>query len=263
MVKVFVTDMDGTFLRKDHSYDKAKFALMMTKLRAQNKHFVVASGNQWRHIRSFFKGFEHEISIVGENGAVVLHHDTVISTIHFSNTTLQRLLDYLKTCEVVYLSSGVQHSYLLDSYSLAVKDFIALYAQNTVYVSEHRITDDPILKIALMCAPHDTQSLMDNILLHCDDVSVHSSGPGSIDINPLGVHKAQGLSQLLQCLHVPMQHCMAFGDGGNDVTMLQHVGYPKVVANAPLWMHALGDVIPSNENQGVLATILEELERYE
>lgn len=263
MIRVFVTDMDGTFLRKDHSYDKAMFATMMAKLKAQEKHFVVASGNQWRHIRAFFKGFEHEISIVGENGAVVLHHDTIVSTIHFNDDTLRRLLEYLKTCPVVYLCSGVHHSYLLDSYSKAVKDFIALYAQNTVYVKEHRVTDDPLLKIALMCNPQDTQSIMDDIVLHFPDVSVHSSGLGSIDINPLGVHKAEGLEKVLQRLNVPMQHCMAFGDGGNDVSMLQQVGHPKVVANAPRWMHDLGDIVPTNENQGVLTTILEELARHE
>ena len=54
MIKAFVCDMDGTFLRSDHSYDVELFKKVMTLLEKQNKHFIVASGNQWRQIRSFF-----------------------------------------------------------------------------------------------------------------------------------------------------------------------------------------------------------------
>lgn len=263
MINVFIADMDGTFLRHDHTYDFEQFEIMMTKLKTQNKHFVIASGNQWRQIRSFFKGYEQDISIVGENGGVILHHDKVVNSIHFSNSTLEMLLDYLKTIPAVYVCSGIQHSYVLNSYPQNVKDFIALYSRNTQYVDEYIVGEDPILKIALVCEPEVTHSLMEGIQHRFFDVSVHSSGLGVIDINPLGVNKGEGLEHLLQLMNRTLSECMAFGDGGNDIPMLERVASPKVVSNAPEWMHVYGELVPSNQEQGVITTILEELSRYE
>ena len=110
MIKAFVCDMDGTFLRSDHSYDVELFKKVMTLLEKQNKHFIVASGNQWRQIRSFFEGVEDMISIVGENGAVILHHDRVIHSMHFDPVVCQDVLKSLKQLNPIYLCSGVNHS---------------------------------------------------------------------------------------------------------------------------------------------------------
>jgi hypothetical protein len=263
MIQVFVADMDGTFLRKDHSYDRALFIKMMEKIKQQNKHFVVASGNQWRQIRSFFNGYEKDISIVGENGAVVLHQDTIIGSTHFEKETLASLLNYLLHVESIYLCSGVHHSYVLDAYPQAMKDHIALYARNIQYVAQYEVKDDPILKIALVCENHLTHHIMSGLQQNFPHVEVHSSGLGSIDINPYGVNKGNGLEKLLNVIHHSFDDCMAFGDGGNDVSMLERVAYPKVMANAPQWMHSYGEVIDSNQNQGVLHTILKELSQYE
>lgn len=263
MIKVFVADMDGTFLRKDHSYDKERFMQMMDKIKQQNKQFVVASGNQWRQIRSFFQGYEQDISIVGENGAVILHHDTLLGSTHFEKETLASLLNYLLKVPTIYLCSGVQHSYVLDSYPQSMKDHIALYARNIKYVNHYEVGVDPMLKIALICERHLTQEIMSGLKQNFPQVEVHSSGLGSIDINPLGVNKGNGLAQLLKAMGYSFDECMAFGDGGNDVSMLERVADPKVMGNAPEWMHQYGEVIESNQDQGVITTILKELSRYE
>jgi FMN hydrolase / 5-amino-6-(5-phospho-D-ribitylamino)uracil phosphatase len=263
MIKVFVADMDGTFLRKDHSYDRALFSEMMLKIKQQNKHFVVASGNQWRQIRSFFQGYEKDISIVGENGAVILSRDEVITSSHFDKTNLKALLEYLVYVDTVYLCSGVQHSYVLDSYPQDLKDHIALYARNIQYVNEYEVGDDPILKIALICKDHLTESIMTGLQQNFPEVEVHSSGLGSIDINPYGVNKGNGLEALLNLMELSLSECMAFGDGGNDVSMLERVAKPMVMGNAPTWMHQYGQVIDTNQNQAVLSTILKELSQYD
>jgi FMN hydrolase / 5-amino-6-(5-phospho-D-ribitylamino)uracil phosphatase len=255
--------MDGTFLRKDHTFNKAMFTEVMRLCEKQGKNFVVASGNQWRQIRSFFEGVEDKISIVGENGAVILHHNQIIDSIHFEPTLCQAVLDELKIINPIYLCSGVNYSYVLNHYPQSLKDLIALYARNITYVDEYRVGDDPILKIGIMCEKDQTHSIIDHIQSKFGDVEVHSSGLGSIDINPKGVNKGEGLQRLLKVMNQSLEECMAFGDGGNDVSMLKIVKEPKVMANAPQWMYQLGEVVPSNEEQGALTTILKELQRHE
>lgn len=263
MIKAFVCDMDGTFLRSDHSYDVELFKKVMTLLEKQNKHFIVASGNQWRQIRSFFEGVEDMISIVGENGAVILHHDRVIHSMHFDPVVCQDVLKSLKQLNPIYLCSGVNHSYVLNHYPQPLKEHIALYARNIQYVDDYIVGDDPILKIAIICEKEKTQSIMNHLQTQFPMVEVHSSGLGSIDVNPLGVNKGVGLKRLLQEMNLSLDECMAFGDGGNDVSMLEIVKEPRIMGNAPDWMAQYGQIVPSNEQQGALNTIYKELLKYE
>lgn len=55
-VKVIVTDMDGTFLNDAKQYDRPRFLAQFAQLRQQGMEFVVASGNQYYQLISFFPG---------------------------------------------------------------------------------------------------------------------------------------------------------------------------------------------------------------
>ena len=54
MFKLIATDMDGTFLRDDMTYDRDFFATLHEKMQAQGIQWVVASGNQYFQLTSFF-----------------------------------------------------------------------------------------------------------------------------------------------------------------------------------------------------------------
>lgn len=73
-VKVIAVDMDGTFLNDEKTYDKERFMAQYQQLRERDIHFVVASGNQYYQLISFFPEIASEISFVAENGALVYDH---------------------------------------------------------------------------------------------------------------------------------------------------------------------------------------------
>ena len=53
-IKMIVTDLDGTFYHQDLSYDKQRFDRLYEKMKAEGIRFVVASGNQYYQLISFF-----------------------------------------------------------------------------------------------------------------------------------------------------------------------------------------------------------------
>ena len=73
-VKVIVTDMDGTFLNDAKTYDRARFLAQFAQLQQRGIEFVVASGNQYYQLISFFPEIREQISFVAENGALVFAH---------------------------------------------------------------------------------------------------------------------------------------------------------------------------------------------
>lgn len=73
-VKVIVTDMDGTFLNDVKTYNQPRFMAQYQELKKRGIEFVVASGNQYYQLISFFPELKDEISFVAENGALVYEH---------------------------------------------------------------------------------------------------------------------------------------------------------------------------------------------
>ena len=69
-VKVIVTDMDGTFLNDAKTYNQPRFMAQYQELKKRGIKFVVASGNQYYQLISFFPELKDEISFVAENGAL-------------------------------------------------------------------------------------------------------------------------------------------------------------------------------------------------
>lgn len=62
-VKVIVTDMDGTFLNDAKQYDRPRFLAQFAQLQQQGIEFVVASGNQYYQLISFFPEIREQISL--------------------------------------------------------------------------------------------------------------------------------------------------------------------------------------------------------
>lgn len=52
------------------------------------------------------------------------------------------------------------------------------------------------------------------------------------DVNVRGMNKQLGIDKMLEHFGIPLEYAMAFGDGGNDIPMLQHVPYGVAMGNA-------------------------------
>lgn len=53
-IKLIAVDMDGTFLDDEMKYNKDRFMKQYRELKARGIKFVVASGNQYDQLKSFF-----------------------------------------------------------------------------------------------------------------------------------------------------------------------------------------------------------------
>lgn len=62
-VKVIVTDMDGTFLNDAKTYNQPRFMAQYQELKKRGIEFVVASGNQYYQLISFFPELKDEIDL--------------------------------------------------------------------------------------------------------------------------------------------------------------------------------------------------------
>ncbi|MGF2137810.1 HAD-IIB family hydrolase, partial [Enterococcus faecium] len=79
---------------------------------------------------------------------------------------------------------------------------------------------------------------------------------GSVDLILSECHKTFGLKMLVERLGINPDQCVAFGDGGNDIEMLEYCGLSYAMDNATEAVKQVAKhQCPSNDEDGVLVTL--------
>lgn len=77
------------------------------------------------------------------------------------------------------------------------------------------------------------------------------------DVIPRGGGKHIGIQQMLNYYGIDRDECMAFGDGENDISMLQYVGTGIAMGNASLEVKAAADYVTTGIDSGGLVKALD------
>lgn len=257
-IKLVATDMDGTFLHNDNTYDVERFKRILSKMNEIGCNFVVASGNQYYQLRDFFPGYYDELSFVAENGAFVKDHDELIFAADIAKDTVDFVIDVCRSYpEIQLLLNGLDSGYVQRNETQEFFDFVSIYTHRVEWTDDLKTVDDQFLKFTAIVPDDKTQYYYDMFSEKLSGKLVPtSSGHGSIDLIVSGCHKASGLKRLVERWRINPEQCVAFGDGGNDIEMLKYCGLSYAVDNAPQNVKDSAKfTCPSNNNDGVLTTL--------
>jgi hydroxymethylpyrimidine pyrophosphatase-like HAD family hydrolase len=116
---------------------------------------------------------------------------------------------------------------------------------NKVYIQHPTLGDDELAKAA--------RATVGNL------VDVVMAGAGVVEILPLGLSKATGLSLAARRLGLRAADTIAFGDMPNDIPMFGWAAHGVAMANAHDELKAVAhEITASNDNDGI-AVVLEHL----
>lgn len=258
-IKMVAVDVDGTFVRSDYTYDVPRFKCILSVMKNAGCHFVVASGNQYYQLRDLFPGYYDELSFVAENGAFVKDRKELIFTADMPKETVDFVIDVCREySEVQNVLCGVNSAYCQrENVSQEFFDLTGIYYHRLQWVDDFKKVTDQILKFAPTVPEEKTYFYYDIFRERLKGkVEPTTSGHGSIDLIVPGCHKASGLKRLVERWGISPEQCAAFGDGGNDIEMLNYCGYSYAMENAPQNVKdAAKYICPSNEEDGVLVTL--------
>lgn len=258
-IKLVAVDIDGTFVRSDYTYDIPRFKHILSRMQNAGCNFVVASGNQYYQLRDLFPGYYDELSFVAENGAFVKDRKELVFTANMAKETVDFVIDICDEYpEVLNVLCGVNSAYCQRG--TVSQDFFELtniYYHRLQWTDDFKDVKDQILKFAPTVPEEKTYFYYDIFRKRLKGrVEPTTSGHGSIDLIVPGCHKASGLKRLAERWGISPGQCAAFGDGGNDIEMLNYCGYSFAMENAPQNVkNAAKCVCPSNEEDGVLVTL--------
>ncbi|MBY4961169.1 Cof-type HAD-IIB family hydrolase [Streptococcus suis] len=271
-VRLIATDMDGTFLDGQGSFDRERFSRVLEKLEEKQIPFVIASGNGIGRLLQLCQGFEDRLIFVADNGAHVYQNGKTVIRRAIQQVEVEAILHFFKGrwAEVCLMLSTEKNIYMQAGAGVpfAGTDLPIEPAQMAAFQSRVSYLDDlsvypiseQIYKIGLWVPEARVDKVTEefNQVFQGQLVAV-TSGYGSVDILPQGIHKAWGMEQVLISLDIEPNQVMAFGDSDNDIELLSYVGYSYAMENATDKVKAVAKYMaPSHLEAGVLQ-VLEEL----
>lgn len=260
-IKMIAVDMDGTFLDDQKEYNRERFDRIFQQMKEKEIKFVVASGNQYDQLKSFFPENHAEMSFVSENGANIIVEGT-----HYYNARLamDKVLETLKEINalqpIVLVVCGKKSAYVSKDIPDDVFRIVKFYypsIKKLERLEDVANQEDEIFKFALTFSNigiEEKLTVLEEVL--ADQMIPVSSGHGDIDLIIPGVHKANGLAKLSNEWGIAPTEIAAFGDSGNDIEMLEYAGLSYAMENAQEKVkQASKEVIGSNNQEGVLEVI--------
>ncbi|ELU10417.1 hypothetical protein CAPTEDRAFT_208728 [Capitella teleta] len=233
-IKLIAVDMDGTFLKDNKTYNRERFLEQFETLKARGIRFVVASGNQYYKLRSYFEDIDAgDIAYVAENGGYVHDGQQELFIGDIATETLSRTYQFLESLKAVTaIICGRNSAYVMNTADPAEVANARNHYQRLELIQDYQDINDTILKIAIKMAPTIHDAVLESAREVLGDVLVSvTSGHEWIDLIIPGVHKAHGIHLLQEQWNIADDEVAAFGDSGNDMEMLQKAGFSFAMNN--------------------------------
>lgn len=256
MIKLIATDLDGTLLRDDKTFDVGRLQDLLPQLSSAGMLFVAASGNSYTKLAHYFEGLTDQMAFVAENGALVVVDNQVVVKQTIPRQRWQQVVAALLTSPLMtgqkVLLSGLTGSYALTSADAGYLAKMRFFYPDLQLVADLNAVTDDITKVATHFPP-STVAVGEAFLNRIEGVVATTSGYQSIDVIADGVSKGAALIQLAARLGISTSEIAVFGDNLNDLSMLEAAGYAVAMGNGVEAVQACADkVIGSNNDDAVL-----------
>lgn len=247
MIRLFASDLDGTLFNALHMMDPLVYATLR-RLTEQGTHFAVATGRFMRSNQEFgFAGLP--VEAVCANGALIYGSDGCL--LRHKSLDKAFLVELLHTFPQIHFDcTGTRHVYTTESRSARLRELAAhkpiraltlrammigdqrtraqgggadaaddvwLYGNEVDYILEQDI-------VKVNCRIHDDalRPALDAFLAEWGDRVINAPFDAEIyEITNRDVDKGEAVAWLAAHLGIASDEVAVYGDGGNDVAMLE------------------------------------------
>lgn len=227
MIKVVFFDIDGTLLHNKQIPDSTRRGL--ERLKQHDILPVLCTGRSEHEVASLREDLMIDWAITC-NGAHIGHRGRTVHGTPFSREILAHWWEQARTREGhTLLLYGAEKMFISRDqcpYFLQARQEIG-FMEPFKPASFEEIPE--IYQCILFCEQEEDTPYLEH---REDQVALHRWRTWAIDLNPPAINKSVGISQLLDHLGVSREECAAFGDGKNDIEMIQFVGRGIAMGNA-------------------------------
>lgn len=235
MVKLFVTDLDGTLLPSGTKVSAENRAAAQKAVEA-GVIVTIATGRMYKAALPVAKALGVDVPIITYNGALI--KTTSGKVLYHSYVDPQAAVKVIDYC---HERGWYMQLYSKDELYFPVHNDKAQMYEHLQQVQGHTVGWDGlkehtegIAKLLLITdGQEETQSRLAELKkVFGEDLAAVQSNPQYGEIINNGVSKASGLQHLAEVLNIDIADTMAIGDANNDLPMLKAAGKSIAMGNA-------------------------------
>ena len=266
MNKVYITDLDHTFLRSDLSI--SGFTKQTWNEKSRHAYLSIATARSFYSASTLLEGFHINAPLILLDGSLIVSADKKIIDTKFvdqeaANTLIDeaiRLFD-LHPFVIGLNGTGLNETFDFPQQQTQVqKQLLINYKDDPRLIQRKKVyATDQIFKVVYMGSKEEMFPLTKHLQTHFGDIFEFKLSPENYTrgyfltiLHPYG-DKAHGLQRLSEHLQRPLDDITVFGDSINDIGMFKLAGTSVAVSNALEQTKAVADIIleHSNDDDGV------------
>ena len=260
--KLIAIDIDGTLVRSDQTISPRTVDTLL-RVQEQGVKVCICSGRPAYgiapHAETLRLG-EFGGYVVSYNGGGICNWAT--KEVIYARTLDPSILPYLCECTLrggFHILTYVGDHIVSDVAENQYVQFTSMRNKMPVQQVPNFLAEItyPISKCMIVGDPEPLSRLEATLALHLKGkAEAYRSEPFFLEVVPEGIDKAKGLATLLAHLGMKREELMAFGDGFNDVSMIEFAGLGVAMGNAlEVVKKAAGFVTLSNEADGIAVAV--------
>lgn len=240
-IKLIATDLDGTFFNDDHITVPRRNIDAFRHAHEIGVKTAVATGRPLSLTDDILEMLPFIDYLITSNGAVTydLKNNCVVSALLMNRAQTLKIFEILNSyalpyeiylegkcyiCEDCFKKNG--NDCVPEHFMKVLRDRL-----NVVESLPELLGDRQIEKINVMSLTAEQRRELEEKILATGEIYITSSVYGNMEMNHVDANKGFALRSLTDYLHIGSDSVMCFGDGENDVEMLEYASYSFAMKN--------------------------------
>ncbi len=257
MIKLVVSDVDGTLVPDGSSQVNPELFDVILKLREKGIQVAIASGRPWASVERTFEPVKNKIFYIANNGAYLGCHGRALFVTAMERELVEAVIREVRRYPDLTLTyAGQDGDYVEKKDEALYKWLTEGYGFQATRVEDLLTVKEPCVKLSIYKNENVEEAAAGIRELFKDRLKITIAGDMWMDCMAKGVNKGQAVKTLQESLEIRPEETAAFGDQLNDIEMLDRAYYSFAVANArPEVRQAARFQADSNVNDGVLKVL--------
>ena len=236
-VKIIFFDIDGTLIDMTKKAISDKTVETLLRLKENGVKICIATGRAPGSVPKF-EGVDFDAFLTFNGSYCYNSNDTILST-PIPKVDVEKMIENATKINRP-ISIASKDRVVANGTDKDLSDYFG-FAKQEVPVSDDfdEVLKDEIYQM-MMGGRNDEY---DDILKDVENARITAWWDRAVDIIPVNGGKGKGIEAILEYYGIDRSESMAFGDGGNDIEMLQTVGTGVAMGNALDNVKAIADEI--------------------
>ena len=252
MIQAVVLDLDGTTLDESHQIPPLNREVIK-KLKLQGIKVYIATGRTYLSMKPYYDILQLDTPAICYNGAKVVYANGLVREEGISHEQASFLIDLAEKYNIHLNLYQDEKWYTHSSQSTWAKEYATISGLSPIQINWEDLSTYASTKALYL---GKRTRLLDLIPVITDrwKTTLHltSSKPHFLEVLKADVHKGNAVKKMMVEEGIPLENVIAFGDGLNDLEMLQTVGLGIAMDNGFEELKSVAsDIALPNSNAGV------------